>query len=78
MKAVAKTSEIDFRANLKNVKSNKFKLGEEEEVRFKDLYLLINIPSNNFLDLKTGCLFKKHLKLPKKLPGIDFKGFVSL
>ncbi|KAG8188994.1 hypothetical protein JTE90_019006 [Oedothorax gibbosus] len=31
LKAIAKTSEIDFRANLKNVKSNKFKLGEEEE-----------------------------------------------
>jgi len=28
---IAKTSEIDFRANLKTVKSNKFKLEEEEE-----------------------------------------------
>ncbi|GIX67820.1 troponin I 4 [Caerostris extrusa] len=31
LKMIAKTSEIDFRANLKNVKSNKFKLEEEEE-----------------------------------------------
>ncbi|GBM10271.1 Troponin I [Araneus ventricosus] len=31
LKMIAKTSEIDFRANLKNVKSNKFKLEGEEE-----------------------------------------------
>lgn len=31
---IAKGNEIDFRANLKNVKSDKFKLEEEKEVRF--------------------------------------------
>jgi len=33
LKMIAKTSEIDFRANLKTVKSNKFKLEEEEEIK---------------------------------------------
>ncbi|XP_054721564.1 troponin I-like [Uloborus diversus] len=31
LKMIAKSSEVDFRANLKTVKSNKFKLEEEEE-----------------------------------------------
>nr|ADY76979.1 troponin I isoform 3 [Aphonopelma sp. SH-2011] len=31
LKMVAKTTEVDFRTNLKSVKSNKFKLGEDEE-----------------------------------------------
>nr|XP_042910219.1 troponin I-like isoform X2 [Parasteatoda tepidariorum] len=31
LKMIAKTSEVDFRVNLKTVKSNKFKLEEEEE-----------------------------------------------
>lgn len=31
---IAKGSDVDFRANLKTVKSNKFKLEEEEEVKY--------------------------------------------